>query len=81
MLLSVYDLILTGDEAKYNLAVEYVKDGAALAESEISLQEVWHSRPEGPVIDGVQIWYCYGADYYFFEDVSGPQPTETEEDF
>lgn len=79
MLLAVYDLILTGDEAKYNLAADFARDGAALAESEISLQEVWHSRREGPEINGVQIWYCYGADYYFFQDVSAPE--RTEEDF
>lgn len=79
MRVRVYDLILQGSEAKYSLAADLARDGAALAESEVITQEVWHSRPEGPEINGVQIWYCYGADYYFFEDVLGPQPTE--EDF
>ena len=79
MRIRVFDLILQGAEAKYRYAADIARDGAALSESEVKMREVWHSRPEGPEINGVQIWYCYGADYYFFEDVAGPE--KSEEDF
>ena len=68
----IYDVVLVGSEAAYEYASDVAQCGAMLSECDVYDDECpLHSRPEGPVINGVQIWYCYGADYYFFEDVTG----------
>lgn len=69
--MQIFDLIADGYCASYEYASALARCGAALSESNISTVECpLHSRPEGPVINGIQIWYCYGADHYFFEDVT-----------
>jgi hypothetical protein len=66
----IFDFILQDHEACYNLAQSIALDGAVLMESGSSEKSrPRHSRPEGEPVNGVQIWYDYGADYYFFEDL------------
>ena len=67
----IYDLIVDGYCATYEYASAMARCGAVLSECGISTcEQPLHSRPEGPVINGIQVWYCYGADHYFFEDVT-----------
>lgn len=66
--MKIFDVIL--QESSYEIAQSVVRDGALLMEAGSYEDEVpLHSRPEGAPINGVQIWYDYGADYYFFEDL------------
>jgi len=46
-------------------AVELATCGAALSESDTIEETIAHSRWVED-INGFEIWYCYGADHYFF---------------
>ena len=66
--MQLYDFILQNDPSLAD-AEAICRDGAILCESEVTEQpKPTHSRPEGDPINGVQIWYDYAADYYFFEE-------------
>lgn len=68
--MKLYDLICEGYWSSYEYASAIARDGALLAECKVyEAERPIQSRPEGPVINGVQLWYCYGADCYFFEEV------------
>ena len=70
--MKLFGLIADGYCATYEYASALARCGAVLSECDTYTGEKpMHSRPEGPVINGIQVWYCYGADYYFFEDVTG----------
>lgn len=47
-------------------AIDYAR-GLVWMEVESSEQEIAHSRHIEDV-DGIGVWYCYGADHYFFTD-------------
>lgn len=67
--MKLFDFILQNDPSLVDAQLICV-DGAILSESEVTEQsKPTHSRAEGDPINGVQIWYDYGADYYFFEEV------------
>ena len=59
----VYDLICDHEQT----ARDYALCGAALSETETQELDKLpaHSRYIDTV-NGVDIWYCYGADHYFF---------------
>ena len=59
----VYDAIYTGEEAE---ALDYAR-GMVWMEVESSEQEITHKRFVDTV-DGIDVYYDYGADYYFFSD-------------
>ena len=65
MIYKAYDLILQGNEATLENAQAMAQCGAALSESEITEQEIKCARYEES-INGTDIYYDYGADYYFF---------------
>ena len=65
MTYKTYDLILQGNESTLENAREFAQCGAALSESEITEQEIKYARYE-ETINGIDIYYDYGADYYFF---------------
>ena len=60
-----YDLILQGHEATEETATELALCGAALAESEVLEQDIQCLR-HVDTVNGIDIWYDYGADYYCF---------------
>ena len=62
----VYDAILQGDEATEANALDYAR-GMVWMEVESSEQEITHKRFIDTV-DGIDVYYDYGADYYFFAD-------------
>ncbi len=47
-------------------AIDYAR-GMVWNEVECSEQEIAHKQHIEDV-DGVGVWYCYGADHYFFTD-------------
>lgn len=67
----IYNVILQNSDASYENALSIVRDGSLLIEAGAIETESppLHAKPEGKPVNGVQIWYDYGADYYFFEDV------------
>jgi len=62
----VYDAILEGDEATEADALEYAQ-GMVWDEVEVSEQEIKYSKFINTV-NGIDVYYDYGADYYFFTD-------------
>ena len=60
----VYDAILEGGSAAE--AMDYAR-GMVWMEVESSEQEITHKRFVDTV-DGIDVYYDYGADYYFFSD-------------
>ena len=62
----IYDAILEGDEATEENALDYAR-GIAWDEVEVSEQEIKYSHFVDTV-DGIDVYYDYGADYYFFAD-------------
>ena len=60
-----YDLILQGEEATEENARELAMCGASLSESELLEQDIKHVRYVD-TINGVDIYYDFGADYYCF---------------
>ncbi len=67
--MKLFDFILQNDPSLDD-AEAICRDGAILGDSEVTEQpKPTHSRPEGDPINGVQIWYDYAADYYFFEEI------------
>ena len=62
----VYDAILQGDEATEANALDYAR-GMVWDEVEVSEQEIKYAEFVDTV-DGVDVYYDYGADYYFFAD-------------
>ena len=65
----IFDIALQGYDASYENASAIARDGALLMEAgTYDAEPPLHSRPEGSVINGVQVWYCYGGHYYWFEE-------------
>ena len=62
----VYDAILQGHEATEANALDYAR-GMVWNEVEASEQEIKYSRFVDTV-DGIDVYYDYGADYYFFSE-------------
>lgn len=69
---NTYDVILNGHESEQD-ALDYAA-GMVWCECETRQQSIAYGRYVGEV-DGVEIYYDYGADYYFF------CPSDTEEGF
>ena len=61
----VFDLILQGHEASEENARGLAQCGAAIGESEVSEQSIKYARFIDS-LNGVDIYYDFGADYYFF---------------
>ena len=59
----VYDAIYTGEEAE---ALDYAR-GMVWSEVEAAEGEVKYAEFVDTV-DGIDVYYDYGADYYFFSD-------------
>ena len=64
----VYDAILEGDDATEADALEYAQ-GMVWDEVEVSEQEIKYSKFVDTV-NGIDVYYDYGADYYFFADAN-----------
>ena len=62
--MQVYDIILQGDDANYDFAIEFAQ-GFDFSDVELSENSSIHSTYVD-TIDGIDVWYNYGADYYFF---------------
>ena len=62
----IYDAILEGDEATEANALDYAR-GMVWDEVEASEQEIKYSQFIDTV-NGIDVYYDYGADYYFFAD-------------
>ena len=62
----VYDAILQGDEATEANALDYARC-LVWDEIEASEQDIKHAEFVDTV-DGITVYYDYGADYYFFSD-------------
>jgi hypothetical protein len=62
----IYDAILEGDDANEANALDYAR-GMVWDEVEVSEQEIKYSQFIDTV-DGIDVYYDYGADYYFFAD-------------
>ena len=62
----VYDTILQGDEATEANALDYAR-GMVWDEVETTEQDIKYAEFVDTV-DGVDVYYDYGADYYFFVD-------------
>jgi len=67
-MMMVYDAILEGDEATEANALEYAQ-GVVWDEVEVSEQEIKYSQFINTV-NGIDVYYDYGADYYFFADAN-----------
>ena len=65
--LNTFDVIL--DNTSQQEALDYAR-GMVWCEVETTEQEIHHSYPI-ETIDGVGVFYNYGADYYFFTDETG----------
>ncbi len=69
--MNIYDIILNGYECDldtFETALDHAKDFAGILSQEIEIEEQEKprfSRYED-TINGVEIWYDFGADYYFF---------------
>ena len=71
--MKLFDHILQGHEATYENACECIE---GLDWSEIPVTEQarpTHSERVGDPCMDIQVWYDYGADYYFFEDLEDTQ--------
>ena len=62
----VYDSILQGGTHTQEEALDWAR-GMVWCEVETTEQEIYHSDLI-ETIDGVGVFYNYGADYYFFTD-------------
>ena len=62
--MTVYDIILQGHEANDDFAMEYAK-GFVFSDVGLSDGSTTHSTYIDTV-GSIDIWYNYGADYYFF---------------
>ena len=62
----VYDAILQGEEAILENALDYAR-GMVWCECETTEQDIKYKN-HIDTIDGVGVWYDFGADYYFFTD-------------
>ena len=67
-MMMVYDAILQGDEATEATALDYAR-GMVWDEVEVSEQEIKYSQFIDTV-NGIAVYYDYGADYYFFADAA-----------
>jgi hypothetical protein len=65
-MMMVYDAILQGDEATEANALDYAR-GMVWDEVEVSEQEIKYSQFIDTV-NGIDVYYDYGADYYFFAE-------------
>jgi hypothetical protein len=63
-LINTYEVILEGHEATEENARAFAS-GFVFSECEKKSQMLSYSRLVDTV-NGIEIWYCYGADYYFF---------------
>lgn len=64
--MKVFDTILQGDEATLENAMDYAR-GMVWDEVETTEQDIKYAEFVDSV-DGVDVYYDYGADYYFFVD-------------
>lgn len=67
---NLFDFILQGDEATEENAIFCAQDGSIFMECETSSQNIGYADYIDTV-NGVGIYYDYGADYYFFTDETG----------
>ena len=65
----VYDAILDGGNYTQKDAIDYAR-GIAWSEYEATQQNIKY-RDYIDTIDGVGVYYDFGADYYFFTDETG----------
>jgi hypothetical protein len=63
----IFDGILEGWEVDNEQGVLDYARGMVWSEIETNEQEISHKRYIGTV-DGIGVYYDYGADYYFFTD-------------
>lgn len=62
--MKTYDIILQGDDANYDYAIEFAQ---GFDFSDVGLKESSTVRSTYvDTVDGIDVWYNYGADYYFF---------------
>ncbi len=61
-----FDAILEGSEATEENAIDFAR-GFVWCECESSEQSIGYAQ-HVETIDGIGIYYDYGADYYFFTD-------------
>ena len=61
-----YDLILQGEEATEEFARDVAMCGAALSESELIDEGHLPYVRYVDTVNGIDIWYDFGADYYCF---------------
>jgi len=66
--MKTYDLILQGHDATEDHAIALAMCGASLSESELTEQNITYKRYI-TTVNGIDIWYDFGADYYFFAPV------------
>lgn len=64
MMYNTFDVILQGDESTESYARDFAR-GFVFSECETSEQSIANGRYVDTV-DGIEIYYDYGADYYFF---------------
>ncbi len=64
--MKVYDAILQGDDATEENAINYAS-GLVWCEVETSNQDIKYCD-HIDTINGIGVYYDYGADYYFFTD-------------
>lgn len=62
-----YDLVLEGHEATLENAIEHAKHQDWSSISKTKNNYIAHKQFE-QTVNGIDIWYCYGACYYFFTD-------------
>ena len=63
-----FDAILQSGESE-DEALDYAR-GMVWSECEATLQNIGYAR-HIETIEGIGVYYAYGADYYFFTDESG----------
>lgn len=65
----VYDVLLEGNEYDHQQALDWAR-GFVFMECETSEQEIAHATGVG-IVGGIGVYYCFGADHYFFTDETG----------
>jgi len=68
----VYDATLEGHSYNNDTAVEWA-NGFVFGECETSEQNIAHSYCVTVTDEGIGVYYCYGADHYFFTDETGDE--------
>ena len=65
--MKTFDAILEGWQVDNDASAIDYANGMAWCDCETTEQDIKHKRYIDTV-DGVGVWYDYGADYYFFTD-------------